>query len=95
VDDVYELLRETQFFLGHDLSVLDDIHGDAVVDEAEGIQIDLVDRAFHFDDVLFAHLVAVRIFDDRHAAVHPVKLQIFVDVHGSSGLDMIQNHTFV
>ena len=78
-DDIHELLRKIQILLCDDRSVLDDIDRDAVVYAAKHVQIQLVDRAFDLDDVLFPHLVAVRIFDDRHAAVHLVELQIFVD----------------
>ena len=76
-------------------SVLDDIDRDAVVNEAKHVQIQLVDRALDLDNVLFPHLVAVCIFDDRHAAVHLVELQIFVDRHTFSGLDVIEHDTFI
>ena len=51
--------------------------------------------ALDLHDVLFPHLVAVCIFDDRHAAVHLVELQIFVDRHTFSGLDVIEHDTFI
>ena len=94
-DDIHELLRKIQLLLCDDRSVLDDIDRDAVVYEAKHVQIQLVDRALDLDDVLFPHLVAVCIFDDRHAAVHLVELQIFVDRHTFSGLDMIEHDTFI
>ena len=88
VDDIHQLLGESQVFLFHDLSVPDDIDCDIVIDKAQNIQIQLLYGAFYLDDVLSSHLIAAGVFDDGNAAVHLVQLQIFIDIHGFSGLDL-------
>ena len=74
VDDIHKLFRELQVFFCYDPAVLDNVHGDAVVNKAQHIQIQLVDRAFYFNDIFLSHLIAVGIFNDGYTAVHAVKL---------------------
>ena len=94
-DDVGELFRQMQHLFVYDLCVLDDIYGNVMIDEAEHIQVQHINRTFDLDNILFPHLIASRIFDDGHAAVHLIQLQIFVNGHAFSGLDMVENHAFV
>ena len=67
----------------NDLLVFDDVDGDVVIDETEDVQVKVFDRAFYFDDVLDAHLVALCIFDDGNGAVKFVEFQVMIDRHGS------------
>ena len=69
--------------------------GDVVIDETEDVQIKVFNRAFYFDDVLDAHLVALCIFDDGNGAVKFVEFQVMIDGHGFAGLDMVKYETFV
>ena len=62
-----------------------------MVDEAQHIQIDIVDGALDLHDILDSHLGAAGVLDDRHGAVQLVQVQIFVNLHALSGLDMIQH----
>lgn len=93
-DHVGDLFRKGERFLFYDLAVTDDVDGDAVIDEAQNIQIQHFRRALHFDDILLAHLVAAGIFDDGYAAVQLIQLQITIDLHTFSCLDVIQDKTF-
>ena len=94
-DDICEFLRQLQILLFHDFRIFDDIYRDVMVDKAQNVQIQGVDGALDLDDILFPEFVAAGIFDDSHAAVHLIQLQIFVNGHAFSCLDMIQNDTFV
>lgn len=94
-DDVDELLWKRQFLFVDNYAVLDDVDGDVMIDKTEYIQIELIDRALYLDDIFFAHLVAVCVFDDRDAAVHFIQLQVFVDRHALSCLDMVEYNTFI
>ena len=94
-DDIDELLRKSQLFFVYDHTVPDDVDGDVMINETKYVQIELIDRAFYFNNVFFAHLVAVRIFDDRNAAVHFVQSQVFIDRHALSSLDMVEYNTFI
>ena len=52
-----------------DLVIADDVDGDVVVDVAENIEVDGVERSLDLDDVFPAHLVAPRVLDDCDGAV--------------------------
>ena len=67
---------------------------DVVIDETEDVQVEVLDRAFYFDDIFFAHLVAAGVFDYGDAAVQLIQLQIVVNGHAFAGFDMIQNKSF-
>ena len=69
--------------------------GDVVIDETEDVQVEVLNRAFYFDDVLDAHLVALCIFDDGNGAVKFVEFQVMINGHGFAGLDMVKYETFV
>ena len=93
-DHVGDLFRKGERFLFYDLAVTDDVDGDAVVDKAQNIQIQHFWRTLHFNDILFAHLIAAGILDDGYAAVQLIQLQITIDLHAFSCLDVIQDKTF-
>ena len=95
-DHVGDLFRKLQgFFLG-DLVVTDDIDGDVVVNVAQNIQVNVVDRALNLDDVLAAHLVASRVLDDGYLTVgETVKTKVIVNVKAFASLNMIQNNAFL
>lgn len=94
-DDVDQALRQLQLPFFDDLAVADDVDGDGVVDVAEYVQVEFIDRAFDLDDVFFTHFIAVRVLDDRNAAVHAVELQVTVEIHAFAGLDVIEHDAFV
>ena len=52
-----------------DLVIADDVDGDVVVDVAENIEVDGVERSLDLDDVFPAHLVPLRVLDDCDGAV--------------------------
>ena len=68
-DYVYDLLRQGKFPLLCDNTVLDNVDGNVVIDKADDIQIQIIDRAFHFDDIFFSQLVAAGILDDCDGSV--------------------------
>ena len=94
-DDVCDLFWKFQDPFLNDLLVFDDVDGDVVIDETEDVQVEVLDRAFYFDDVLDAHLVALCIFDDGNGAVKFVEFQVMINGHGFAGLDMVKYETFV
>ena len=95
LDDVCDLFWKFQDSFFNNLLVFDDVDGDVVIDEAEDVQIKILDRAFYFNDVLDAHLVALCIFDDGNSTVKFIKFQIMIDCHGFSGFDVVEYETFV
>ena len=95
VNDVDQMMRQLQLFLLDNFTVFDDVHRDVVIDVAKHIQIDFIDRAFYLNDVFSAHLAAARVLDDRHAAVHFIQLQVFIQIHGFAGLDVIEHDAFI
>ena len=78
-DDVFDLFGKYQYLLLYDLTIFDDIDGDVMVDKAENVEVEHVDIAFYLQNVLFAHLVAARVFDDRNGAVELIELQMVID----------------
>ena len=94
-DNICDLLWKLQDSFFNDLLVFDDVDGDIVIDETEDVQVEVFNRAFYFDDVLDAHLVALCIFDDGNGAIKFVEFQVMIDGHGFAGLDMVKYETFV
>ena len=90
-DHIFDLFRKLKQFLFYDLFILDDVDCDVVIDESQDIQIHKIDRAFDLHNIFASHLAAFRIFDDRHAAVQFVQMQIFVNLHTFSGFDVIEH----
>ena len=93
-DHVFDLSRKPELLLLNDLFVLDDVYRDIVVNESENVQIHEIDRAFDLNDVLFSHLAALCVLDDRHTAVQLVKVEIFVDIHAPACLDVVEDEAF-
>ena len=94
-DDILDLLWKMQFLFLIDLVVLDDVDCDIVIDESQCIQVNFINRALDLDNVLFAHLVALCIFDNGNGTVKFVESQVFIDFHALAGFDVIQYETFV
>ena len=88
-DDILDLLWKMQLLFLIDLVVLDDVDCDIVIDEAEYVEIQRFDRAFHLQDILLAHFAALCILDNRNCAVKLVELQIVVDLQAHAGFDMV------
>ena len=89
-----DLAGEHKFFFILDFSVLDHVDGDVVVDHGKDIQIQGVDIALHFQDVLFSHLIAAGVLDDRYCAVQLVQFQVMIDFKALACLDMVEHETF-
>ena len=88
-DHVYNLLRKTKVFFLNDLLILNNIYGDIVINETKDIQIQIFNRSLNLDDVLFAHLIALCVLDDRNSTVKLVKLQVMINSHSLAGFDMV------
>ena len=88
-DDILDLLWKMQLLFLIDLVVLDDVDCDIVINEAEYVEIQRFDRAFHLQDILLAHFAALCILDNRNCAVKLVELQIVVDLQAHAGFDMV------
>ena len=52
-----------------DLVVADDVDGDVVVNVAEDVEVDGVQRSLDLDDIFSSHLVALCVLDDCDGAV--------------------------
>jgi hypothetical protein len=77
--------------LFHPLAVPDDVDGDFVVDIAQHVHVHF-QGGVNFDDVLFPHPAGADVFDNGHGAVQPVQVEVLVNVHALSGLDVVQDH---
>lgn len=64
-----------------------------MINETEDIKIHKIDGTFDLHNVFFPSCCFWH-FDDRHAAVQFVEVEIFVDLHALAGLDMIQYKAF-
>ena len=93
-DDILDFLGQHQLFFLNDLTVLDDIDGDGMIDEAEDIQIQHIDVTLHLEDVLFSHFIAAGVLDDRHGTVQFVQLQMMVDGKAHACFDVIEHKAF-
>ena len=94
-DHVDDPLRKGETLFLDDLVVLDDVNSDVVVDVAQDIEVQIVDRAGDLDDVLAPHLVRGGVFDDRDRAVELAELKVSVDGHRIAGLDMIEDESLL
>lgn len=93
-DHIPDLFGKRKRFFGDDLSVLDDVHSDIVINESEDIQVHKINRAFDLYDIFFPHFAALCIFDNRNTAVQFVKVKVLIDLHAPAGLDMVQHKSF-
>lgn len=91
-DDVPDPLRQLQLALFHALAVLDDVDGDAGVDVADHVPVEVQD-AVDLDDILAAELAADDVFEQRHGAVELVEAEDVVQVHRLAGGDMVNDNT--
>ena len=94
LDNIRYGIRQGKLMLLHDLCILDNIDGNAVIQNPQHIQIN-VKITFNLNDVLFAHFIAFGILDDRHRAVQLLQIQIFIDLHGTAGLDVIDHDSLI
>ena len=62
-----------------------------MVDEAQHIHVDVINRTLDFHQILLAHLAAAGVLDDGHGTVQLVQVQIFVNLHALARLDVIQH----
>ena len=88
-DHVDNLIRKFQFFFCNDLLVLDYVYSNVMIDKAENVKIEILNRAFNLDDIFLTHFVAARVLDDGNGAVKFIKLQIMIDSHGLACFDMV------
>ena len=95
MDYVFDLPGQHQVFFVHDLSVLYDIYSNVMVNVCQHVQVQHINVAFYFQNILFTHFVAAGIFYDSHGAVQLVQAQVFVDGQAFSGLDMVQHEAFL
>ena len=68
-DNIYNLFRKTKVFFLNNLFILDDVYCNIVINEAQDIQIQILNRALNLDDVFFSHFVAAGILNDRYSTV--------------------------
>jgi len=88
LDDANHLLGQLHMTLLGNLAVVDDVDGDAGVQVAQNVQVN-VHMGADLDDILLAHLGAVSILDQGHSAVQLVQIQHIVDVHAVAGGDVV------
>ena len=93
-DPVPDLAGESERFFGEDLSVLDDVYGDIVVNEPVDIQVHKIYGTLDLHDVVLSHFTALCVFDDGNTAVQFVKVEIPIDLHALACLDMVQHKAF-
>ena len=93
-DHVADFFWEFQLFLLNDLFIFNDVDRDVVIDESEDVQIHEIDRTLDLDDILFAHFIALCVFDDRNAAVQLIEVKIFIDIHASASFYVVENKAF-
>ena len=93
-DHIADLPGQLQVFLFDDLFIFNNIDRDVVIDESENVQIHEIDRTLDLDDILFAHFIALCVFDDRNAAVQLIEVKIFIDIHASASFYVVENKAF-
>ena len=71
------------------LPVLDDVDGNARVDVAEDVEVQVNDLS-DLDDILFAHFRAFRVFDHGYGAVQLIQPEDPVDIHAPPRGDVVQ-----
>ena len=91
-DDVGDALGQLELALFGALAVLDDVDGDAGVDVADHVPVEVQD-AVDLDDILAAELAADDVFEQRHGAVELVEAEDVVELHRLAGGDVVDNDT--
>ena len=89
-DDVGHALGQGQVLALDQLAVADDVDGDAGIDVAQHIEVDVDDLA-DLDDVLLALLLALGVLDHGHGAVQLAQVQDVVDVHAAARSDVVEH----
>lgn len=74
MNDIGELLGKLYGFLFNDLAILNDIDGDVVIYITENIKVYDIEITLDLQDILAAHLIAVRVLDDRYLAIKLIQL---------------------
>ena len=57
------LIRKFSSFFGNDLLILDYVYSNVMIDKAENVKIEILNRAFNLDDIFLTHFVAARVDD--------------------------------
>ena len=73
-NNIYDLLRKSELALFDDLTVLNNIDRNIVVNKAENIKVKIIDRAGDLDNILSPHLVGRRVLYDRDGAIKLTEL---------------------
>ena len=94
VNHVADFVRQMESFFVYDLRIFYNIYGNIMINKTEDVQIHKVDRTLNFHDIFLSHFITLCIFYDCNAAVQFIQMQVFIDIHASPCLDMIQNKSF-
>jgi len=92
-DDIFHSVRYLQLHFLNGFPVFDDVHRRIRVNQSQEIIVD-VDDIVDFDDVLFAHLLAVSVADERNIIIGFVKVQIIEHLDAISGGNVVDDNTF-
>ena len=76
--------------LFHNAPVLNDVDGHVRVDVAQHVQVH-ADVVVDFDDVLAPHEGGLHILDNGHGALQLVQVQVFVNVHATARVDVVDH----
>ena len=93
-DHIGKGLRKIQMHFSDEVPVLDDVDCNVVVYVSEYIEIH-IDVAVYLYDVFQPILLALRVLDDRDAAVELIKPQQLIDHHTFSCLDMVEDYSCI
>ena len=69
MNNILNFDRKCKFTLLNDVSILDDINRDVMIDEAQDIEIDGTNGTFDLQDIFSAHLVGLNVHDDSNRIV--------------------------
>ena len=91
-DDIGQLFGQFNGFFLDDLTVFDDVDGDARINVTQHINVNFIIKV-DLDDILLAHTAALNVFDDGNRAIELVKSQESIYLHGLACGDMVDNDT--
>ena len=89
--NVREGLGERDFFLLYYLFVTDDAYRGSGADKADEIHVKLL-HGVDLDDVLFAQLEAIYVFQHSYGAIQGVQAQHLVQDHGLAGRNVVDDN---
>ena len=69
MNNILNFDRKCKLTLLNDVSILDDINRDVMIDEAQDIEIDGTNGTFDLQDIFSAHLVGLNVHDDSNRVV--------------------------